>query len=415
MSTFKKLFATIASAMVIASTLPAAVLGQASYGAELEGAYTYAYSMDVTTMGSIDAARMYDGLTRAELGKMMSNWAQAMDADLEADASMDCAFSDLAPIAGSDLEAYAVLSCQLGLMGVGTNGIFNPNGIVDRATFGTVLSRVIRGDKYDGGNPWYANHLSALNAAGVMTNISNPMAPEIRGYAMLMMQRADEDGVADGSAGTACDDGLVQLSCLLDLPDCPTECQLADGDDDDDDDDVIDNTGNEVSGDAEVSLANRQPANVVPEGVVGVEIATIVVEVGNGDSLSLNSIEMEATGRGDYADLDDVVLYDDRGTKVTRTRDVNNDGEVVLSFVPGYSIPAGGREELTIATTLNGSANGDSYGFTVTAINGPATLSGLPLSTQLVTAQQVNNLGELAIQQDMPSGDIEIGKDEILG
>lgn len=50
MSTFKKLFATIASAMVVVSTLPAAVLGQASYGAELEGAYAYAYSMNVTTM-----------------------------------------------------------------------------------------------------------------------------------------------------------------------------------------------------------------------------------------------------------------------------------------------------------------------------------------------------------------------------
>lgn len=179
---------------------------------------------------------MYDGLTRAELGKMMSEWAQAMDEDLEADASLDCSFSDLAPIAGSDLEAYAVLACQLGLMGVGTNGIFNPNGVVDRATFGTVLSRVIRGDKYNNGNPWYANHLSALNAAGVMTNISNPLAPEIRGYAMLMMQRADQDGVVDGSAGSSCDDGLVQLSCLLDLPDCPEACRITDGDDDDDDD-----------------------------------------------------------------------------------------------------------------------------------------------------------------------------------
>lgn len=180
MSTFKKLFATIASAMVIVSTLPAAVLGQASYGAELEGAYAYSYSMGVTTMPTIDAARMYDGLTRAELAKMMSEWAMEVKG-LETDESMDCSFTDLAPIAGSDLEAYAVVACQLGLMGVGTNGLFNPTGVVDRATFGTVLSRVIRGDTYNNaGGTWYSAHLSALKAVGVMNNIDNPMMPELR-------------------------------------------------------------------------------------------------------------------------------------------------------------------------------------------------------------------------------------------
>ena len=70
---------------------------------------------------------------------------------------------------------------------------FRPYDVVTRAEFGTVLSRALRGEEYNGGTPYYADHLEALKDAGVMNNISNPSAPEVRGYVMLMMQRADEE------------------------------------------------------------------------------------------------------------------------------------------------------------------------------------------------------------------------------
>lgn len=87
-------------------------------------------------------------------------------------------------------------------MGLNANGTpkntFDPNAIVTRAQFGTILSRVIRGSQYNGGNPYYSSHLLALKNENIMTKISNPTkVDEIRGYVMIMMKRAYEGGFLD--------------------------------------------------------------------------------------------------------------------------------------------------------------------------------------------------------------------------
>lgn len=189
---FKKTFAVITALLVVATTLPAGAMGSSSYSAELEGAYDYAYDQEITTMDSIDSANMYGQLIRAHLAKMMSEYAQDV-VGLTADTSADCDFIDMGWQL-QEMKDYAELACQLGLMGVGTAGYFNPNGLVDRATFGTVLSRATWGDANNNGTGTrYNAHLEALQTANIMTNIDNPMTPEIRGYVMLMMQRADEN------------------------------------------------------------------------------------------------------------------------------------------------------------------------------------------------------------------------------
>lgn len=55
----------------------------------------------------------------------------------------------------------------MGLMGIKADGSkdthFYPNTIVDRAQFGTVFSRVLRGNMFDGGIPYFQSHLTALS------------------------------------------------------------------------------------------------------------------------------------------------------------------------------------------------------------------------------------------------------------
>jgi len=46
--------------------------------------------------------------------------------------------------------------------GIRTKKDFDPNGIVDRAQFGTILSRLLRGNKNNGGDPYYQKHLDTL-------------------------------------------------------------------------------------------------------------------------------------------------------------------------------------------------------------------------------------------------------------
>lgn len=67
----------------------------------------------------------------------------------------------------------------MGLMGQLISA-FDPLGEVTRAQFGTVLSRALRGDLFDGATPYYKDHLSALKDAGIMTKIDTPNAKEIR-------------------------------------------------------------------------------------------------------------------------------------------------------------------------------------------------------------------------------------------
>ena len=217
MKNFKKLFAIIATMAIVGSTVPTAVLGAAGYSDELEGAYDYAYENGVTTQSSIETANMYGSLIRSHMAKMMANYAiEVLGHTPDTDAT--CEFTDIANET-EELQEAMVTACQLGLMGQGITA-FNPNGVVTRAQFGTVLSRALWGDTYNDGDPYYADHLQALKDAGIMNNISNPNAVEVRGYVMLMLQRADE-----GVTSEICETEDNVLACSLGWDTCPAECE----------------------------------------------------------------------------------------------------------------------------------------------------------------------------------------------
>ena len=165
------------------------------YSTELNNAYLRAYSYGITTMDTIQKANMWGPLLRSHLAKMISNFAINIGGRTP-DTSLDCDFVDVSH-QSEELQWYITLACQLGIMGINTDGTpntqFNPNDVVDRAQFGTILSRVIWWAVYNDGNPWYSLHLNALQTANIMTLISQPYKGEIRGYAMIMMRRTYEE------------------------------------------------------------------------------------------------------------------------------------------------------------------------------------------------------------------------------
>lgn len=119
--------------------------------AELQSAYSFAYSNDITTMATLAQARMCDGVIRAELAKMISNYAINV-LDKTPDTSIACAFNDMSE-QPQDLQQAAITACQLGLMGLDADGkpaaSFNPKQTVTRAIFGTAFSRLLYGDTYN--------------------------------------------------------------------------------------------------------------------------------------------------------------------------------------------------------------------------------------------------------------------------
>ena len=219
MKNFKKLFSIVAIAAILGMAVPTTVLGAASYSDELQDAYDYAFENGITTQSSIDTANMYGSLTRVAMAKMMANYAIEVLGQTP-DTTKECSFPDVSAALDAQYDNGVTNACQLGLMGVGITN-FNPNGLVTRAEFGTVLSRALYGDVNNGGTPYYVNHLQALKDAGIMNNINTPSQLEVRGYVMLMMQRAS----GDTTTPAICNTPENVLSCSLGLDTCPAECQ----------------------------------------------------------------------------------------------------------------------------------------------------------------------------------------------
>ena len=175
---------------------PTPSLKGSRYPAETNNAYLWAYGFDITTQPSIQQANIDGTLTRKDMAKMITNFAVNVLKKTIASWT-NCVFSDIAT-QSKETQTYATAACRLGLMGYNSDGktlkaTFDPNTEVDRAQFGTILSRVLYGDKHNASNittPYYANHLDALKDVWVMSKINSPTQKELRGYVLLMMMRS---------------------------------------------------------------------------------------------------------------------------------------------------------------------------------------------------------------------------------
>ena len=162
------------------------------YSQELQNAYSWAYSKNITTMPTIERANMNGNITRAEMAKMIANYAENVLGQ-KPNTTKECSFSDVDAKLDSDYDNWITESCQLGLMGQWITK-FRPNDSVSRAEFWTILSRALWWDKNEWWSTYYENHLKALQEVWIMNNTSSPNSKEIRWYVMLMMKRsADKD------------------------------------------------------------------------------------------------------------------------------------------------------------------------------------------------------------------------------
>jgi hypothetical protein len=388
MKNFKKLLLVAAPVMLLASCFVFAT----TYSNELQGAYDYAYGIGITTQTPIDNANIFGTLIREDMAKMMTSFAEEVLGKTP-DTSLACNFTDVGNET-TEMQGYITEACQLGLMGQGITA-FNPKGIVTRAQFGTVLSRAFYGDAYNGGDPYYVNHLNALKTAGIMNDISTPNAPEMRGRVMLMLQRAA--GNVNPNP-TICDTPENQLSCSLGLDTCPAQCQT---------------TPEVKAGTLNVSLDSASPVNGTQIPSTGTIRFAVVDFAASSSDVSLKTIELTKLGLAPIPSTTRVWFEKD-GIRVSGKAAFTSDGKAILSFAPEYVVKAGGTEKLDLYVQLATYAGqdfqfaSDSIASTAQNTNGSFTTPTLRTANYTVAPVDVKSTSNDTSYTDI-SNKVELG------
>lgn len=177
------------------------------YSQELIDAFQFAYGQWITTMCPIENANLTWTLLRKHLAKMITEYAVTIVWLYPDITKKWCDKYDDMEDQPSEMKFYTKIVCQLWLMWLESNWInpqksFNPNTIVTRAQFWTILSRLIFGETYniplgEWDEFYYVKHLKALKDNWIMKMIEDPKMPEIRWWVMLMLQRTYESGIID--------------------------------------------------------------------------------------------------------------------------------------------------------------------------------------------------------------------------
>ena len=357
----KKLFSVAAVVTFLGSTFLPGLALAATPDTELGKAYEWAYANGITTKDTYEAANMTAPITRAEMAKMLSNYAKKFQ-EKTPDTSATCNFNDTASV-GGDLAVAIVESCQLGIMGQGINA-FRPYDTITRAEFGTALSRVLWDKTYEGGTPYYAGHLNALKAAGIMTVIANAESmKEVRGYVMLMLMRSENE------TPSICEETDVKVICAVEeaaeeYKDCPAACRKDNTKEEEKEDTVV------KSGDLEVSVEANKGADAFLYGGTS-DLDTIKFKASE-EGMTVTKVTLERFGYSSSDDVANVWLEDENGTRITDPKELNSKDLVTLSILKDYRELSENSTMTIVLQTVDGKAAGykagSSIGFKVTNI-----------------------------------------------
>ena len=121
-----------------------------------------------------------------------------------------------------------------------------------------------------------------------MNNISDPNATEMRGWVMLMLQRA-----AENVNPSECNDPAVLLACSLGSDSCPAACQKK-ADDENSDTEKKD-TNRVIAGDLDVSVVDYSATvQSAPRGV----FTANTLKFNASQEIQLDSLTLKRTGLG---------------------------------------------------------------------------------------------------------------------
>ena len=343
MKTLKKLFSVSAIVALLGTLAPMYAFG-ATYTAELEEAYNYAYKNGITTMTSIDNANMFGSLTRIAMAKMIANYATTV-LWLEPDTSAKCTFTDVTAALDAQYDNWVTKACQLGLMGQNITA-FRPNDPVTRAEFGTTLSRALNSNDADklaemnAADPYYKEHLNFLKNEGIMTQIDNPSMTEVRGYVMLMMMRADESYTpVEGCTA----EELLACVTADDYDACIAACSGEEGEEEEQDPEEV------KAGTLNVTMKSEEGRDI-PNGISALPVVTYTLKAADED-INISALVLSQAWYGTNWTITNAALFIN-GQRVSKAKDLDLNKDATINLTSAYTVKAGKSVDIEVRVTV---------------------------------------------------------------
>lgn len=168
------------------------------FNTETTLAYLYAKAFGITTLWSIEEAHPEQGTTRAQLAKMMVQFATNVlwkSINDPVRRTMCTRYWDVDAWLW-DLAWFIVQACEAKIMGLQIDETtplknFSPHTFVTRWEILTVLWRMIFNNKFKDMDPYYIWYMNAFFKAGII-KVNDPTLLDIRAHIWIILQRTHD-------------------------------------------------------------------------------------------------------------------------------------------------------------------------------------------------------------------------------
>lgn len=166
---------------------------------DLMNVYLWARDNWITTWETLEAALPDGYIERWEMAKLVVDFVQdVLKREIPANIPSQCSrWDNETEWKSAEVKKYAEQSCALWLMWIYMQN-FKPNKLLDRAEFGTIVSRLLWWDKFNKPNAtrfnkFYTNHLEEVKKQNLITKIDNPEAmKELRKWIWTVLKKIDK-------------------------------------------------------------------------------------------------------------------------------------------------------------------------------------------------------------------------------
>lgn len=392
MSIFKKVVAGL-SATTIALSVVSPVSTVSANNSEVEAANKLATNGIIKNQDNAAAYNLDKEITRREFIKVVANLGGLTVTD-----TCEGKFEDLSSTDWGCKYAEAALKAGY----ISANAKYNPDMNVSKWEAMKMILKAKGLNKSEGFESFEAAYVDAAVKAGYVESFTDYNTSAKRGWLFVAGAASIEDKDTTPELceilGTCKDKEPTVKPTEPTTPTKPTTPSVSSEDE------------------LQVALNPKNPDNGsrIPRATPRVEFMVFDVTAGSED-VELKTVKFEAAGFGASANIDDVVVYNTKGEKITRQRSVNSDDEAELDFKNEFTVKAGTTETLTVTAQVNNGSNGDVYALNMTELKASSTVEGATIKGSQLEAVTINNQGVMVIKADIASKDVTIGEKSKLG